>query len=266
MAATPGRFARKSAFLFMLLLAGMIGCAACQPAGSLPITPTPTATATPTAAATPTIVWFPPTATPTPFSTPGLTPTPEQRPGVGSLLFADTFTTGEGWPLVQSARANVSLGDRELTLTVLEPRASVTSILQGPTFADFYMEITAVASLCSGEDQYGVILRAASSVDFYRFALSCNGQMRLDRLWGGSASSPQPWLASSAVPPAAAIPVRLGVWAVGKEMRFFINGQYQFTVVDPIHLSGGVGVFARSAGETAVTVNFSDLAVYAIEP
>jgi hypothetical protein len=49
-------------------------------------------------------------------------------------------------------------------------------------------------------------------------------------------------------------------------MRFFINDQYQFTVNDPLLPSGNIGVFARSIGETAVTVNFSDLIVRQIEP
>jgi hypothetical protein len=48
-------------------------------------------------------------------------------------------------------------------------------------------------------------------------------------------------------------------------MRFFINGQYQFTVRDPSFPSGALGVFARSQGETAVTVNFSDLVVKSVE-
>jgi hypothetical protein len=48
-------------------------------------------------------------------------------------------------------------------------------------------------------------------------------------------------------------------------MRFFINDQYQFSVSDPLFPSGAIGVFVRSAGETAVTVSFSDLDVYRIE-
>ena len=44
-------------------------------------------------------------------------------------------------------------------------------------------------------------------------------------------------------------------------MRFFINDEYQFSVRDPLLASGRLGVFARSAGDTAVTVNFSNLVV-----
>ena len=237
---------------------------ACQPAEPLP-TPTPTSTPTATITPTPTIVWFPPTNTPTPFPTLEITPTPDQRTGVGEILFTDDFSAGENWPLLTSARGNVALGNNTLTLTVLEPRAAVSSVRSGAIFSNFYLEITAKASLCSGEDQYGILFRVVSQVDFYRFALSCNGQTRLDRLYGGTASSPQPWMFTSSVPAAPSSTVRLGIWAVGKEMRFFINDQYQFTAMDSLHASGTIGVFARSAGDTAMTVNFSDLTVYAVE-
>jgi hypothetical protein len=71
---------------------------------------------------------------------------------------------------------------------------------------------------------------------------------------------------SSVIPVGPSGTVRLGVWVVGREMRFFINDQFHFTVSDPMIPSGGIGVFARSAGETALTVNFSDLAVYEVNP
>jgi len=237
---------------------------ACQPAEPLP-TPTPTSTPTATITPTPTIVWFPPTNTPTPFPTLEITPTPDQRTGVGEILFADDFSTGEGWPLLTSSRGNVALGKNTLALTVLEPRAAVSSVRSGTFFSNFYLEITAKTSLCSGEDQYGILFRVVSQVDFYRFALSCDGQTRLDRLYGGTASSPQPWMFTSSVPAAPSSTVRLGIWAVGKEMRFFINDQYQFTAMDSLHPSGAIGVFARSAGDTAMTVNFSDLSVYEVD-
>jgi hypothetical protein len=100
--------------------------------------------------------------------------------------------------------------------------------------------------------------------DFYRFSASCDGQVRMDRVVGGTASSPQPWIPSGSVPPGAPSSSRLAVWASGKEMRFFVNNDYQFTVSDPLLPEGNLGVFARSAGQLDVTVSFTDLIVYDI--
>ena len=63
------------------------------------------------------------------------------------------------------------------------------------------------------------------------------------------------------MPPGAPGEVRLGVWAVDSELRFFLNGRYQFTVIDNSYPSGAIGVFAQAAGDTPVTVTFSDLVI-----
>jgi hypothetical protein len=47
-------------------------------------------------------------------------------------------------------------------------------------------------------------------------------------------------------------------------MRFFVNDEYQFSASDPVFTGGVLGAFARSAGDTPVTVSFSDLHVYGL--
>jgi hypothetical protein len=70
---------------------------------------------------------------------------------------------------------------------------------------------------------------------------------------------------SGAVPPGAPSISRLAVWVKGKEMRFFVNEEYQFTVSDPMLPEGTIGVFARSAGDNAVTINYSELVIRSID-
>jgi hypothetical protein len=156
------------------------------------------------------------------------------------------------------------LGQNELTIAIVEPGAYLFSTRSETTFGDFYAEITASPNLCAGLDEYGLLFRLSSIGSFYRYSLSCNGQVRLDRVVGGTAGSPQPWLVSASVPRGAPSSSRLGVWAVGRELRFFINDEFQFAVSDSYHTSGILGVFARSAGENAVTVSFSELRVYRV--
>ena len=54
-----------------------------------------------------------------------------------------------------------------------------------PTYRIFYLEITVSPSLCRGADQFGLLLRAAPAPDFYRSILTCDGQMRLERVKNG---------------------------------------------------------------------------------
>jgi hypothetical protein len=237
---------------------------ACMPVETpLPIA-SDTQTTTPTAVPSATVEWFPATATPTILPTLQVSPTPDFRPNIGELIFSDDFSEPAGWTLGTLSSGTIALGLDELTIAISEPGAYLNSIRQEPTLSDFYLEVTTNPTLCRGEDQYGLLLRTSSPNDFYRYSLSCDGRIRLDRIVGGIASTPQPWTISNAAPPGAPISSRLGVWAKGKELRFFVNDQYQFTVIDPLIPAGLLGLFTWSAGDTAVTVNFSDLVVHQI--
>ena len=227
---------------------------------------TPSSTPMPSANPTATTVWFPATATSTPFPTPIVTPTEDMRPKTGRILLEDNFTVEDEWTLTKSQSGSVAYGKSELTIAIGETNAYLFSIREEPILTDFYLEITAAPSMCRGLDEYGVLFRVSPNIDYYRFSLSCNGQVRLDRVIGGQASSPQPWLLSGAVPPGAPSSSHISIAAVGSNLDFFVNGQYQFSIKDPLLDSGGVGVFARSANKMAVTVNFSDLVVYKVLP
>jgi hypothetical protein len=219
--------------------------------------PFPSQTSSPTA----TIIWFPPTATPTPFPTPKIMPKEEYRPGIGDIILEDDFSSSESWSTGQTSTASVAFGKNELTIAISQPDGYGYSVRQEPVLSDFYLEITASPTLCRGSDEYGLLFRVNSSSDFYRFSLSCDGRARLDKLLGGAASSPQPWIESGIIPTGAPSVSRLGAWVHGSEMRFFVDDVFLFSVKDPMLPTGLIGVFARSRQDTAVTVNFSDLVI-----
>lgn len=262
----PGPWLRGELCLAAVLLA-LAWLVACAP--RTPPPPTPTFTPLPpTATFTPTPVWFPPTATPTPLPSPTLplTPTVDLRPQYGALLWADDFSQPGLWQTGSSPVGRISLGANALTLAVARPKGYLYSLRQGETLRDFYLEITAMPTICRGTDEYGLLLRVSPALEFYRLALTCDGQARLDRYFAGRATAPLPLTPSGAVPRGAPSATRLGVWAVGKELRFYANGAFLFSLRDPSLPAGGLGVFARAGGPDPVTVNFLDLAVYQPSP
>jgi len=188
------------------------------------------------------------------------------RPKTGRILLEDNFTVEDEWTLTKSQSGSVAYGKSELTIAIGETNAYLFSIREEPILTDFYLEITAEPSLCSNTDEYGVLFRVSPTIDYYRFSLSCDGRVRLDRIIGDKASSPQAWLLSGAVPPGAPSSSVIGISAIGSELSFFVNGQYQFSVRDPSLTSGGLGVFARSTNKKALTVNFSSLVVSEVIP
>jgi hypothetical protein len=209
----------------------------------------------------PTIIWFPLSATPSPQVLPTKQATPEQKPGVGGIVLTDNFSSAAVWNTAVSDQASVDVSDNQLTIAV-QPGISDISLRQNITFNDFYAEITARPSLCRGTDEYGLLFRAPNNVAYYRYVILCNGTARVDRF---SVKTPHLLLSavpSGDVPPGAPGEVRLGVWAVGSEFHFFLNDHYQFSVTDKNYPAGAIGVFARSTGDSPVTVTFSDLVIY----
>jgi hypothetical protein len=252
---------RKQVFLRWLALLWLFTAAACLPEATPMPTPTPTATATITPTGTATIVWFPPTATPTPFPTLEMTPTLDLQPVLGDVIFEDTFTDTELWSTTRSAVGSVAYGKSELTLAVSQPKGTLISLRKTPELRDFYLEMDAQPSLCRGADMYGLLLRAASGQDFYRLMINCSGQLRMERVKDGRFVVIQDWTASGQFMPGGMLRARIGVSAQGKEFHIFINDVLQFSFQDPVFERGALGVFARSAGETPLTVSFSDLVV-----
>jgi hypothetical protein len=226
----------------------------------------PTQTVSPSPSPSQTVVWFPPTRTPTPAKIMLLAPTPEHRPGIGSILLEDTFGSNRGWQTLRKDVGSVAFGRNEITIAISQPKGSLNSLHRTALPENFYLEITANPSLCRGDDFYGILLRAISNLDYYQFSISCNGLIRLDRIKNGMVNAVlKDWSSSGQVAPGASLVTRLGVWVVGGEMRFFINGYYQFTVRGLSARGGQLGIFARSGGDTALTVNFSDLVIRSVD-
>ena len=250
----------KSVFPLYIVLTLLVS--ACSVFTPPEVDPWPTATAT--ALPTETPVWFPATAThtPPPPASPVPSVTPNQYPGIGKLILEDGFLADDGWQEFRKNVGSAVLGPGELTLSVTDNDGYVTIFRNSPTVDDFYMEVQANPRLCQVTDSYGLLVRAASGLDYYRFSVSAEGQVRADRFKGGNVVVLQGWTPSGQVPRGCPVSLKLGVWAVDAELRFFVNDVFQFSVTDAGIARGQVGFFARSKSDTVLSVTFSDLALY----
>ena len=253
----------KSVFPLYIVLALILS--ACSVFTPPEVDPWPTGTAT--ALPTETPVWFPATAThtPPPPASPVPSVTPNQSPGIDALILKDGFLADDGWQEFRTNTGSAALGPGELTLSVTANDGYVTIFRNSPTVDDFYLEAQANPRLCQVTDSYGLLVRAASGLDYYRFSVSAEGQVRADRFKSGNVVVLQGWTPSGQVPRGCPVSVRLGVWAVGGELRFFINDVLQFSVKDAGIARGQIGFFARSKSETVLSVTFSDLELYRVE-
>jgi hypothetical protein len=241
--------------IFLTACTGSLFPASVQTATPIPVTTT----------ATPTTFWFPPTNTPTIFPTQTMVVTPEQRPGLGQLLFTDSFDQPALWNISQGSYAGASVTRNRLILSISGPGPlSMTSLRSQPLLGDFYAEATVRLSLCGGKDQFGMLFRTSPGENYYRFTVRCDGQARLERSLSGSVAPLLDWQPSSDAPLSAPAEIKLGLWAVGSELRFFLNDHYQFTVLDPVLHTGALGFFVYASGASPVTASFADLMVYSV--
>ena len=244
--------------LLVLILLLLPAAAGCVPAPKEIPTPTITATVLPS----PTVVWFPPTPTRAPFPTLAVTPTPEMLTGIGELVFQDDFSKDSLWQSLKRPSGQVVIASPELAISLTGANGYLFSQRNNPVLGDFYLETTLMTSLCTGGDSFGLLLRTTTFQDYYRWQINCDGYQRMERIRGGSMGVLQDWSPSPEVLPGAPQTFRLGVLASGNEMRFFVDDFYQFSVFDDAFASGGVGFFARSTGDTPVSVSFRELKVY----
>lgn len=244
---------------FLLTAGVLLLLSACAPETAEPIQDliSPTPILSPTA----TIDWFPATATPTIVVPPTATQNPAAVPVYGELLFTDSFNTSGNWQDQQNVRGIVSAANESITLAVKADRGSLIAFRQNTLLTDFYMETTVKrVALCKENDQFGVVFRAQDEQNFYRLMINCQGAIAVQQMVGSTPSFLLDWTPSSDI--SLWQPYTIGIWAKGQTLRVYINQKLQTEVVRGTFASGGIGYFAKAAGDTPLTVSFSDLNVY----
>lgn len=243
-------------YFLILLLPCLTACTALNVVFVTPTLPAMTQTPPPTA----TYNWFPASATSSPAAYATHLPTPEMRPGRGSVALTDTFTNSKLWDTATSAQASAEILDQQINLAA-QGKIFMLSLRHELAVDNFYAEITAYPNLCRGDDTYGILIRA-NAVAYYRFSLSCNGMVSAERNSVGKKYILQKPLPSGDVPPGAPGKTRIGIWASGAEMRFFLNDRFQFSIQDSNYANGALGVFVNATGNTPIVVSFANLTVW----
>ena len=260
----------RSLTLFLLIVVIMLSACAVQQQVSqenyslLVVTPSSLPSATPTLV----IDWFPATTTWTPFPRVEPSSTPLPFPGLGAQFFSDDFSQVQDWSRAKIAgdgANSIILNRNRLTLAANIIPVTLISVHKSLVLTDFYAEVTVSVNRCFGSDAYGLLFRSTSEAYTYRFLLNCSGNARVERVRDSTTLPLQDWLPSGDAPTGAPSQVRIGVWTSGAEMRFFLNGRYQFTVVDALFKSGSLGVFINAASPDGMNISFSDLIVNSVD-
>jgi hypothetical protein len=171
---------------------------------------------------------------------------------LGDPTWRDTFTSGANWFLVDTEETYFEVKDGNLIMEAI-PAGTYDNwgLSIRPAIEDFYLEITArTGAVCSGLDDYGVLIRAPDKDQGYVYGFSCNGRYRIYKWDGENYTGLQAWRASPHILSGPNQTNRLGIWAEGDTFKLYANGKFLTEVSDDEYEEGRFGLFIGSS-ETA---------------
>lgn len=206
---------------------------------------------------------------PTPTATPeSVLPETDPARKLGNPTSTDPFDSYEKWiwPTSNDDFLRVNFKDGYLEMTGLTNLAGwrLPMISQQ---TNSYIELTVNSGACQGKDSYGIILRVPvfkEPTQGYLYEVTCDGYLRLWE-WNGKAKPKGEaeilinWKESKDIKSGANQVNRLGVMAVGKSLRIFMNGIPQGEVSDSSYPAGFFGTFVRSVTTSKYTVKFDEM-------
>jgi len=196
-------------------------------------------------------------------------PAPQGDPkqGLGQPTWKDNLSTGQYWSLDSSD----SVIDGTTTFSVSGGKLSARSDVTGKgniywlthlTFQDAYLEAIFDVEDCSGDDQYGLVVRAPdySSRFGYYFHLTCNGHFDLRR-WSDDGSTMLLGMPESEeINKGPNQTNTLGVWVKGSIIRLFVNNSLLKEINDSTLVNNGhFGLFINARQTPGLTANMDEI-------
>jgi hypothetical protein len=159
---------------------------------------------------------------------------------------------GAGVSIQEDEHIRLEIANSRMKMTAFNPDFYEGWRLSWPDIEDFYLDAGFDVDDCSGEDRYGLFVRA-TNVDVnphgYLFGLNCKGQFSL-RTFDGEFSSLIEWTESEHIQSGPDQSNLLGFWASGDQLRLYVNGNRVAQIQDDTFASGPFGLFIGAA-ETA---------------
>jgi hypothetical protein len=229
-------------------------------------TPTPE-TALETQAVTPTPE---PTDSGTPTVTPTITPTyiaGDPRGSLGAPDWIDLFDKGAEWPLYEDDHVRFEIKDGKMKMTAFNPDYYNGWILTSVKTDDLYIEAPMKVDACSERDSYGLVFRSIrgdKGWEGYLFGITCDGQSIL-RYWDGEKMAKlSNYTPNTAIIPGSNQANRVGAWAEGGTLKFYVNGVEVAQVFDDTYTDGLFGVYIGSGSTPDLTVHLDEYAYWSL--
>jgi hypothetical protein len=210
------------------------------------------------------------TATPNPLVsvTPTITPTAtpaDPKTTLGTPVYADSFSSGSAFGLktpYSDDAVIMSVENGSLIMTTTKTYSGIRWRLTYPTPKNYYVEGTFKTVTCSGDDFYGLVMRAPDYTDGhgYYFGVTCGGEYYFMRDISGSDVTLVDWTADSHILTGNNQVNRIGVMLKDNHFSLYINGILVKELDDDgINAPGYFGVFISSYEQSNMRVEVEEI-------
>jgi type II secretory pathway pseudopilin PulG len=206
-----------------------------------------------------------PTATQTP-------PADDPKSVLGNPDWQDSLTNGSNWSLdqgpVEIDNTTFSQGNGKLTAVSQSTTGGIRWWLIYKTYKDAYLEATFEVENCSGNDQYGLVVRAPdyeSGLGYY-YTVTCDGQYDLLRSDNSGTDFLLGFPSSDAINKGSNQTNTLGIWTKGSIVRLYINNHFLTEIENnTLTAEGHFGLFINAKQTAGFTIHMDDISYWLLD-
>ena len=175
------------------------------------------------------------------------------REDLGEPDWVETFDANTSrYYLGSDEDVSFEIDDGSLVMTAFTASGDQWRVAQSVTVADFYIEAQFhTGEACSGEDSYGMIVRAPNQADNfidsgYVFVFSCAGKFRVYRMDNNAYQGLYNWTASAFILAGPDETNTMGIKALADQFELYANGQLLASFSDATYQQGYYGLTIRA--------------------
>ncbi len=188
---------------------------------------------------------------------------------LGPATWTEDFNSGSGgFYLGADSNVNFEKKNNNLVITAFTASGDQWRISSKGYVDNFYLETRFdTGNKCSGEDSYGMIVRAPDQPDSiidtgYIFGFSCSGKYRVYLMDNGSYVSILNWTNSTAINKGPNQTNTMGILAKGENFQLYANGKLIAEFADYAISTGYFGLFIRAKDTLDFQVIVSEIAYW----
>jgi len=191
---------------------------------------------------------------------------------LGEPDWVETFNTNTSrYYLGSDDDVSFEIEDGSLVMTAFTASGDQWRVAQNVTVADFYIEAQFhTGDACSGEDSYGMIVRAPDQADNfidsgYVFVFSCAGKFRIYRMDNNSYQGLYNWTASAYILAGPDEINTMGIKALADQFELYANGQLVASFIDAAYQQGYYGLTIRAKNTADFQVQVDQVSFWNID-